>query len=97
MKDSGHFIRILRDIQGLPPGTFLVVIDVTSLYINIPHKEAVECIRRFLIRHRSDHDMPTNESLIDLLELVLTLNNFQFNGKNYLQVGGDSNGYQGRP
>ena len=44
-----------------------------------------------IIRHCSDKDMPSNESLIDLLELVLTLNNFQFNDQNYLLVG--SNGH----
>jgi hypothetical protein len=35
---------------------------------------------------------PTNESLIKLLELVLTKNNFQFNGQNYLQIGGTAMG-----
>ncbi len=32
--------------------------------------------------------MPTNESICDLLELVLQCNNFQFNGENYVRKGG---------
>jgi hypothetical protein len=40
---------------------------------------------------------PTNASLIKLLELVLTKNNFQFNGQNYLQIGGTAIGTKAAP
>jgi hypothetical protein len=40
--------------------------------------------------HRAD--TPTNESLIKLLDLVLTKNNFMFNGQNYVQVSGTAMG-----
>ena len=32
--------------------------------------------------------MPKNESLLQLLDFVMNMNNFQFNGTDYLQVGG---------
>ena len=35
---------------------------------------------------------PSNTSLIHLLKFVLTLNNFQFNGQNYLQISGTAMG-----
>ena len=35
---------------------------------------------------------PFNASLIELHELVLNLNNIQFNGDNYLQIGGTAVG-----
>ena len=40
---------------------------------------------------------PSNESLLKLLELVLTKNNFQFNGQNYLQTGGTAIGTKAAP
>ena len=36
--------------------------------------------------------MPTNESFVELLQAVLTLNNFQFNIQNFLQLGGTAMG-----
>ena len=41
--------------------------------------------------------MPTNISLVELLEAVLTLNNFQFNDENFLQVGGTAMGTKVAP
>ncbi len=40
---------------------------------------------------------PTNESLAKLLDLILKLNNFQFNGENFLQVGGTAMGTRVAP
>ena len=39
----------------------------------------------------------SNDLLIQLLEFVLTKNNFQFNGDHYLQIGGTSMGTQTVP
>ena len=39
----------------------------------------------------------TNNSIIDLLCLVLTCNNFNFHGENYLQVGGTAMGTKAAP
>ena len=41
--------------------------------------------------------MPSNESICELLELVLTCNNFQFNGENYVQIGGTAMGTKVAP
>ena len=50
--------------------------------------KCISIVRKFLIDHRSPHEKPSVESLIELLEFVLKFNNFQFDGKDYLQVGG---------
>ncbi len=42
--------------------------------------------------HRPHGVTPFNPSISDLLELVLKLNNFEFNGEHYLQVGGTAMG-----
>ena len=64
--------------------------DVSSLYTNNPHNEGIQACNNAL-NTRPDPTPPTNQ-LIRLLELVLTLNNFQFNGQDYLQIEGTAMG-----
>ena len=60
------------------------ILDVSSLYTNIPHEAGINAIRTTLAQHRSMQDKPSNHALISLLESVVMTNNFQFNGTNYL-------------
>ena len=93
VKDTTHFIQILETLGKLPPNCILATLDVSSLYTNIPNDEGIEAARNTLQRSRPWTDVkPTNASLIMLLETVLKKNNFQFNGNNYLQVGGTAMG-----
>ena len=91
IRDSGHFLWILNQLS-LPKNTILCTLDVTSLYTNIPNKEGIYAVRQSLSRTRHHMDNPTNNSICELLELVLTCNNFQFDNKHYLQVGGTAMG-----
>jgi hypothetical protein len=75
----------------------LVTFDVTSLYTNIPNKEGIAAANELLQKCRSRQFKPSNNSVIKLLEMVLTKNNFQFNGKHFLQVGGTSMGTKTAP
>ena len=70
----------------MPSNSYLVTIDVSSLYTNIPHNEGLHALREKL-------DLRQNKSvstkvLVTLMTLILTLNNFIFNGINYLQIKG---------
>ena len=73
--------------------------DVTSLYTNIPNDEGISACKKALNRAR--HVKPagdlSNESIIKLLRMVLTKNNFKFNSENYLQVGGTAMGTRAAP
>ena len=80
-----------------PPGTLLVTLDVTSLYTNIPNDEGIRAAEFALEDHRPFGKEPFNNSIIDLLRLVLTCNNFTFNGQDYLQVGGTAMGTKTSP
>ena len=97
IQDTTHRIRILMEIEKLLPGTRLVVAYVTSLYTNILTAEGIESVRKFLDKYRQTTSKPTNEMLCDLLELTLTLNNFEFDGKHFLQVGGTTMGTRVAP
>ena len=72
---AGHtpdFLRKLEEIQKnpLPPNAIPISIDVTGLYTNIPHEEALSVMRKALDT-RQDKTVPT-KFLISLMRHVLT-------------------------
>ena len=91
LRDSTHLINILKDLC-LPENAILASLDVTSLYTNIPNLEGIQATGAYLFKYRSPHQNPTNASLCKLLELVLSTNNFLFDNKEYLQIGGTAMG-----
>ncbi len=66
------------------------------MYTNIPHKDGRDAIERVL-NSRDPTENPSTESLLDLLDLILKCNNFDFNGKHYLQVNGTAMGTRVAP
>ena len=70
----------------------LATLDVTSLYTNIPNRESIWAAARTLAKLRPGAKFPLNQSMVQLLELILTRNNFKFNGQRYLQVSGTTMG-----
>ena len=97
LKDTTDFLQTLHAVGKTPPGTLLVTLDVTSLYTNIPNDEGIRAAEFALEDHRPFGKEPFNNSIIDLLRLVLTCNNFTFNGQHYLQVGGTAMGTKTAP
>ena len=41
-RDSGDFIDMIKKIEKVPVGSFLVTADVVGLYPSIPHKEEIK-------------------------------------------------------
>ena len=97
IKDTTHFLQKLQTLGSLPEGSLLVTLDVASLYTNIPNNECLEAARLALYRGRGLRCNPSNDSLIALLRMVLTMNNFDFAGRHYLQVGGTAMGTKVAP
>ena len=88
LKYTTHFLKIratLRPIHYLP-------VYVSSLYTNIPNDLGIQACRGKLDEYRPRAKNPTNDSLIDLVEMVLKKNNFDFNSLHFLQVGGTAMG-----
>jgi len=92
IKDTTDFIQKISTIQELPDETLLLTLDVSSLYTNIPNDEGIRACLLELSKHRPPDAFPTVQSLIWLLKLTLRLNNFEFNGNHYLQIGGTAMG-----
>ena len=57
-----------------------------SLYTNIPNEEDVAAIDNTL--KRSNTDMSLKTVILTFLDMILTLNNFVFNGEHCLQIKG---------
>ena len=68
--------------------------DVRSLYTNIPNEEGIQAVRDAL--NASPTRLPTR-IITTLLFLILTLNNFIFNGIHYLQKMGCAMGTKCAP
>ena len=87
VRDSTHLINILKDFT-VQPGILLCILDITSLYTNIPHLEGIQSTKEMLAIHKPPDTLPHNSYIIELLELVLTNNHFEFNGEFEHQLSG---------
>ena len=95
VRDTPDFIKRIENFSHR--GDFyLVTMDVTSLYTNIPNTEGLVSIARSLIKHQPDFTLQY-KTLLELLKLVLHKNNFQFNGEHYLQIVGTAMGTKVAP
>ena len=92
LKDTTQFLQEIANIK-ITRDTWLVTVDVKSLYTNIPNDEGIQaCYEAWLKQETSDPQHPPAEVLRHLLELVLKLNTFEFNNKYYLQKFGTAMG-----
>lgn len=94
IKDTYDFIEKVKNIN-LPEKAFLFTIDVESLYTNIDTKEGIEAVKN-IFRSNPNVKRPEKE-LLQLLEINLTKNDFEFNGEYFLQVKGTSMGKKFAP
>ena len=91
IRDSSHVINILNEFI-VQSGILLCTLDITSLYTNISHNEGIQSIKEMLAVHKPLNSLPQKGYIIELLEVVLTNNHFEFNGKHYHQVSGTAMG-----
>ncbi|KAL2077005.1 hypothetical protein ACEWY4_027398 [Coilia grayii] len=94
LKDTYHFIEKLNQIT-VPSKAFLFTIDIDSLYTNIETKLGLQAIRKCFQKF-PDKKRPDNY-LLQLLEISLTRNDFEFDGQFYLQVKGTAMGKRFAP
>ena len=85
VKDTTDFIKKIEAIDHVSDYSYLVSLDVRSLYSNISHKEGIETVKQKLKKSKPSISIKV---ILTFLKLILTLNNFVFNGINYLQKKG---------
>ena len=64
--------------------------DITSLYTVIPNNEVLQALKYFF--NQRPIKKPSSETLLRLVELVLTLNCFSFGDRYYKQINGVATG-----
>ena len=90
IRDTQDFINKIKSLGQIPEGALLCTLDVSSLYTNIPNEEGIAAVAEKLLS--DPKKTPIAQYIIDLLRLVLTNMNFEFNGEHYLQIGGTAMG-----
>ena len=69
LKDSGDFVKKMKNISSIPEDTILVTADVVGLYPSIPHTAGLVALRDAL-DNREVKKIPT-EDLVKMAEFVL--------------------------
>ena len=81
VKDSTDFIKKIYNLGKTTENNSLVTMDARSLHSNIPHNKDLKAVETTLKRK----DKP-KRIIITFSKLILTINSFIFNCKNYLQI-----------
>ena len=89
LKDTYDFISKIRDFR-IQPNWFIVTADVTALYTNMDIDLILETVKQAFLEF-PDSTRP-DEELLDLLEITLRNNDFEFAGNMYLQLVGTAMG-----
>ena len=83
IKDTNDFLKRLCSLKNLPYN-ILCLMDVIDLHPNISHDEDLPALRR---RHdETDEKDVSTDTLVELAELVLKNNIFNFNEKTFKQI-----------
>ena len=94
IKDTYHFVDTIKAIT-VPKEAILFSIDIDSLYTNIETRAGLEAVKIMFDKY-PDSSRP-EEELLELLEINLTRNDFEFNNKYYLQIKGTAMGKRFAP
>lgn len=90
IKDTYHFVEKIKALE-IPATAYLFSMDVASLYTNINTPDGLAAVRNTFQKHRNIR-RPDKE-LLQLLEISLTRNDFEFDDQVYLQVRGTAMGH----
>jgi hypothetical protein len=90
IKNTYDFVERVRD-QPTDTMDWLVTGDVTSLYTNMNIDRTIRIVKETLSKAPLDPERPDKE-ILELLELTMRNNDFQFNGQFFLQICGTAMG-----
>ena len=90
VQDTADFLRRIGEVQKLEEGQFMFAMDVVALYPSVPRMKAREAMRENLEARRIKK-IPT-EDLLELGDMVLRSNEFQYEGERHIQKEGTAIG-----
>lgn len=85
LKNSQDLIAKIKDVK-IPDNSFLISLDVTNLYTNVPVEEVKEIVKEHLITNNIDQEILNN--YVSLLDICLQQNVCIFNDKKWKQLDG---------
>ena len=86
VKDAGDLLRKINAAEFIPDNSYIVSLDVKSLYTSILNTEGIKAVKKSLDNHPKQ--TVTTKVITTFLALILTSDNFIFNSRNYLQTKG---------
>ena len=89
LQDSGHLIRLLKELGQLPPGAKLFVADAVGMYTNISTSHGITVINDWIDDYSDELplDFPV-AAVKDALKLVMNNNIFEFGDSFFEQISG---------
>ena len=95
IKDSGNFLRNIKQTGNLPENSILVTADVVGLYPSIPHELGLKALEEAL--EKREPKQISTDDLIKLAKAFLQNNYFEFNGEVKQQISGAAIGTKFAP
>lgn len=89
VRDSMHVIARLDDVRVISP-VILFTFDISALYTNIPPEDGIAAVSRAFLRN-PDLRRP-DLTILSMLRLLLSTNDFSFRGERFLQTHGTAMG-----
>ena len=86
IKDSGDFLKKIKNVGNIPENAILVTADVVGLYPNILHNAGLKALSNML--EVREHKAVSTEDLVKIASFVLENNYFKFNGDVKKQISG---------
>lgn len=96
LKNTYDFIENIRN-KKTSEDNLIVTGDVTSLYTNMNINRTVACVKRALAESKANHQSRPDQEIVELLDLTLKNNDFEFDGEYYLQTCGTAMGKKYAP
>ena len=94
IKDTSDFLNKLKQVK-IDKNSLIVTMDVSSMYTNIDHQSGLTAVRK-AFENNPDPTRP-DQHILELLELSLKNNDFQFNNETFLQIKGTAMGKKFAP
>ena len=78
IKDSGDFLKKIRNVGNIPENAILGTADVVGLYPNIPHNAGLKALTNML--EAREHKAVSTDNLVKMARFALENNYLEFNG-----------------
>ena len=89
IKDTFDFVQKIKQIQ-VPQSAFLFSLDVTSLYTNINSAQGILAVKNVFKKY--PNSKRPDKEILQLLDINLNRNDFEFDNQYFLQVKGTAMG-----